>query len=228
MESILVVEDDLYINGLLCDILNQKEYNVTPAYSGSEAKMCLNSNKYDLVLLDLMLPGINGENLINEIRKDSVMPIIVISAKNEQESKINVLKLGADDFINKPFDIEEVIARVEAQIRRYKKFSNSTLVSNKIEHKNLEIDSESRQVFLCGKEVLLTVREFAILELLMKNPHKVFTKANLFESVWQDEYIGDDNTVSVHISNLRSKLSKIDKENEYIQTIWGIGFKLKE
>lgn len=228
MESILVVEDDWDINGLLCNILKQNNYNVKAAYSGSEAKMCLEQGQYDLILLDLMIPGVKGEDLINEIRKKSVMPIIVISAKSEQENKINVLRLGADDFISKPFDIEEVMARIEAQLRRYKKFSKSVVSNEKIGYKNLVIDSESRQVFVNNQEVSLTVREYSILELLMKNPHKVFTRANLFESVWQDEYMGDDNTVNVHISNLRSKLAKLDEKNEYIQTVWGIGFKFRE
>ena len=228
MNKILVVEDDWDINGLLYNILEQNGYEVKAAYSGSEAKMCLEQGKFDLLLLDLMLPGIKGEDLIDEIRKSSVIPIIVISAKSAQEDKINVLKIGADDFISKPFDINVVIARVEAQLRRYKKFSNLTGEKNKIEHKNIIIDTESRQVFVNKQEVILTAREFSILELLMKNPHKVFTRANLFESVWQDEFMGDDNTVNVHISNLRSKLNKADKENEYIQTVWGIGFKLKE
>ena len=228
MNKILVVEDDWDINGLLCNILKQNDYEVRAAYSGSEAKMCLEQGKYDLILLDLMLPGIKGEDLIKEIRKANVMPIIVISAKTNQEDKINTLRLGADDFISKPFDINEVIARVDAQLRRYTKFSSQNSISNKITHKNLELDSDSRQVHVNGNEVSLTVREFDILELLITNPNKVFTRVNLFESVWKDDFMGDDNTVNVHISNLRSKLSKADKENEYIQTVWGIGFKLKE
>ena len=226
--KILVVEDDWDINALLCKILSQNGYDVRGAYSGSEAKMCIEKSQYDLIILDLMLPGICGEELIKEIRKNYLMPIIVESAKITPEDKIGVLKMGADDFISKPFDINEVLARVEAQLRRYKRFSNLTGENNKIEHKNLIIDTESRQVFVNKQEVILTAREFSILELLMKNPHKVFTRANLFESVWQDEFMGDDNTVNVHISNLRSKLNKADKENEYIQTVWGIGFKLKE
>ena len=228
MNKILVVEDDWDINRLLCNILIQNQYEVTAAYSGSEAKMCLNQGNYDLILLDLMLPGISGEELIDEIRKINIIPKIVISAKSTQEDKINVLRLGADDFIIKPFDINEVVARVEAQLRRYKKFSKTNDENSKLQYKNLTLNIESRQVFINDKEVILTVREFSILELLMKNPHKVFTRANLFESVWQDEFMGDDNTVNVHISNLRGKLSKVDKENEYIQTVWGIGFKLKQ
>lgn len=227
-KKILVVEDDWDINGLLCKILIQNGYEARGAYSGSEAKMCIEQFEYDLIILDLMLPGICGEELLVEIRKKHVMPIIVASAKTSSEDKISVLKMGADDFISKPFDINEVLARVEAQLRRYTKFSNINNIHNKIKHKNLELDMESRQVHVNGVEINLTVREFDILELLISNPNKVFTRANLFGSVWKDDFMGDDNTVNVHVSNLRSKISKIDKENEYIQTVWGIGFKLKE
>lgn len=225
--SVLVVEDDWDINGLLCKILEKEGYSVRAAYSGTEAKMCVEQYDYDLILLDLMLPGVSGEELIGEIRRKKVMPIIVISAKVELEDKIEVLKLGADDYICKPFDINEVLARVEAQLRRYISFSASKN-SSKLTHKNIVLDLDSRQTFIKGKEVSLTAREFSILELLMANPHKVFTRANLFESVWGDEFMGDDNTVNVHVSNLRSKVASADKDEEYIQTVWGIGFKLKE
>ena len=227
-KKILVVEDDWDINGLLCKMLIQNGYEVRGAYSGSEAKMCVEQFEYDLIILDLMLPGICGEELLREIRKKHLMPIIVASAKTSTEDKISVLRMGADDFISKPFDINEVLARVEAQLRRYTKFSSQNSINNKFTHKNLELDVDSRQINVNREEVSLTVREFDILELLITNPNKVFTRANLFESVWKDDFMGDDNTVNVHISNLRSKLSKVDKDNEYIQTVWGIGFKLKE
>ncbi|MCI9070065.1 response regulator transcription factor [Clostridium sp.] len=227
-KKILVVEDDSDINGLLCKILIQNGYDVRGAYSGSEAKMCIEQFEYDLIILDLMLPGVSGEELIKEIRKNYFMPIIVSSAKTSTEDKISVLKLGADDFIIKPFDINELLARVEAQLRRYTKFSTKNNINNKIIHKNLELDIDSRQVFVNKKEVNLTVIEFDILNLLITNPNKVFTRSNLFESVWNDEFMGYDNTVNVHVSNLRNKISKFDKDNEYIQTVWGIGFKLKD
>lgn len=227
--KILVVEDDADINGLLCNILSKKGYDVRGAFSGSEALMCIDQFEYDLVLLDLMLPGVSGEDIINKIRKDKIMPIIVISAKITQDDKINALKLGADDYITKPFDINEVLARVESQLRRYKKFSNSeSNDGSKIKYNNLVLDKESKQVFINDKEISLTVREFKILELLMSNPNKVFTRANIFESVWDNEFLGDDNTVNVHVSNLIFKLSKADKDAEYIKTVWGIGFKLSE
>ncbi|ADL53866.1 response regulator transcription factor [Clostridium cellulovorans] len=226
--EVLIVEDDIDINELLCNILIKEGYRVRGAYSGSEAKMCLEQFDYDIVLLDLMLPGICGENLIAEIRKVKVMPIIVISAKTAQGDKINVLKLGADDFVSKPFDIYEVVARVEAQLRRYKEFSNSKEESNRLIYKNITLDLDAREAFVKDKQLSLTFREFEILELLMKNPKKVFTRANIFQTVWNDEFLGDDNTINVHMSNLRSKLSEVDSETKYIQTVWGIGFKFQE
>lgn len=225
--EILVVEDDIDINNLLCNILKKNGYKVRGAYSGSEALMCIEQFNYDIVLLDLMLPGISGEGLINEVRKAKFMPIIVISAKTAQEDKINVLKCGADDYVTKPFDINEVLARVEVQLRRYKQFSKPEKIDNRLKHKNIILDRDSRQVFINEEEVSLTLREFSILRLLMENPNKVFSRGNLFESVWESEFLGDDNTVNVHVSNLRSKIAKADGE-EYIQTVWGIGFKLKE
>lgn len=226
--NILVVEDDLDINTLLCNILSKEGYKVRGAYSGTEAKMCIEQYNYDLLLLDLMLPGATGEELIEEIRKIKVMPIIVISAKTSQEDKIKVLKMGADDFICKPFDINEVLARVEVQLRRSTQFTKVNSSNGKLKHKNIILDKDSRQVFINNKEISLTAREYSILELFMENPKKVFTKSNLFESVWGSEFLGDDNTVNVHMSNLRSKISKADNKEEYIQTVWGIGFKLKD
>ena len=227
--KVLVVEDDADINGLLCSILNKKNYSVRSAFSGTEALMCIDQDEYDIVLLDMMLPGASGEDVICKIREKKMMPIIVISAKALQEDKINALKLGADDYICKPFDINEVVARIEAQLRRYKTFSKvKDSTSTKLRCKDLVLDAESKQVFLKEQEVILTLREFSILELLMNSPNKVFTRENIFESVWNNEFLGDDNTVNVHISNLRAKLNKIDKDTEYIKTVWGIGFKLNQ
>ena len=226
--NILVTEDDTDINGLLCDILTREGYNVRATYSGSEAKMCIEQYDYDIVLLDLMLPGISGETIISEIRKLKIMPIIVISAKIAQEDKINVLKLGADDFIGKPFDVYEVLARVQAQLRRYREFSTSKSKDKKLKYKNIILDTEAREVFVNSKPLILTLTEYTILNLLMNNPKKVFTRANLFEAARNNKFIGDDNTINVHISNLRTKLSEADSETKYIQTVWGIGFKLQE
>ncbi|MBE5917351.1 MAG: response regulator transcription factor [Pseudobutyrivibrio ruminis] len=226
--NILVVEDDIDINNLLCTMLKKQGYNVKPAYSGTEAMLCLEHYDFQLVLLDLMLPGIVGQEIISQIRKIKNMPIIVISAKIEQDTKIEVLKLGADDFIVKPFDVNEVLARVEAQLRRYMIFSNKKDRQNILKYKDLTLNRDTIEVKIKDQAIFLTAREFAILELLMLYPNKVFTKANLYEKIWNDEFLGDDNTVNVHISNLRSKLAKVDPDTEYIRTVWGIGFKISE
>lgn len=226
--NILVVEDDPDINDLLHKILTKKGYRVRSAYSGSEAKLCLQQEEYHIVLLDLMIPGVTGEQLISEIRSIATIPIIVISAKPGRDIKIQVLKLGADDFISKPFDIEEVVARVQAQLRRYLVFSNGDNNSKILKYKNLSLNTETFKVEVKGQGVAVTSREFEILRIMLSYPNKVFTKANLFESVWDSEYLGDDNTVNVHISNLRSKLAKIDPQTEYIHTVWGIGFKISD
>lgn len=225
--NILVVEDDIDINNLLCTMLKNHGYNVTSAYSGSEAKLLLEHYDYHLVLLDLMLPGIMGEDIISHIRKIKNMPIIVISAKIEQSTKIEVLKLGVDDYIVKPFDINEVLARVEAQLRRYMVFSNPK--DNQIlKCKDLYLNRDTLEVTVRDEKIQLIAREFAILELLMLYPNKVFTKRNLYEQVWSEEFLGDDNTINVHISNIRSKLAKVSPDTEYIKTVWGIGFKISE
>ena len=223
---ILVVEDDQDINNLLCRILTGAGYDCRPAYSGSEAALWAEQYDYDLVLLDLMLPGLTGEEFIARMRKKKTMPILVLSAKAGLEDRVNVLKLGADDFIPKPFDNAEVLARVEAQLRRYKQFSGGP-GGKVLTHGDLVLDRDSVSVTAGGKDVALTAREFEILALLMEHPKKVFTREQLYEQVWGGTYMGDDNTVNVHISNLRSKLAKASPA-EYIKTVWGIGFKMSD
>ena len=223
---ILVVEDDQDINRLLCRILTDGGYDVRPAFSGSEAVLWAEQYDYDLVLLDLMLPGLTGEEFIARMRKKKTMPILVLSAKAGLEDRVNVLKLGADDFIPKPFDNAEVLARVEAQLRRYKQFSGPE-GGRVLTHGDLVLDKDSVTVTAAGKPVPLTAREFHILTLLMEHPKKVFTREQLYQQVWEGAYMGDDNTVNVHISNLRAKLAKASP-TEYIKTVWGIGFKMSD
>lgn len=220
---ILVVEDDPDINQLLCRIVSDAGYDCRPAFSGTEAALLAEQYSYDLILLDLMLPGLTGEEFITRLRKGKTMPVIVLSAKAGLEDRVNVLKLGADDFIPKPFDNTEVLARIEAQLRRYKKFSGAE-AGEVLTWGDLVLDRESVTVTAAGREVSLTAREFEILALLMSHPKKVFTREQIYQQVWGEEYMGDDNTVNVHISNLRSKLG----ETEYIKTVWGIGFKMAE
>jgi DNA-binding response OmpR family regulator len=224
---ILVIEDDRDISNMICDLLMQNGYNAKPAYSGTEALMIFD-NKVDLILLDLMLPGLNGELVLQEIRKHSNVPIIGLSAKSDKTSTINLLKSGADDYIVKPFNNDELLARIEAQMRRYNRSSSLPSESSKLIYKDISIDAETFSVQIGDTPVGLTKREFMILELLMKYPKKVFTKSNLYEHVWNDEFFGDENTINVHISNIRFKLAKANPSEEYIQTVWGIGFKMSE
>ena len=224
---ILVVEDDPDINRLLCRILTDGGYDVRPAFSGSEAVLWAEQYEYDLVLLDLMLPGLTGEEFIAQMRRKKTMPILVLSAKAGLEDRVNVLRLGADDFISKPFDNAEVLARVEAQLRRYRQFSAPAEAGEVLRLGDLVLDREAVRVTAGGKDVALTAREFEILALLLSHPKKVYTREQLYENVWGGEYMGDDNTVNVHISNLRSKLGRVS-DREYIKTVCGIGFKMNE
>lgn len=225
--NILIVEDDDSINNLIAKLLKKNNYNVVQAYSGTEALLYLERDTFQLILLDLMLPGKSGEELIKSIRKSKTMPIIVVSAKMDKQSKLELFKLGADDYITKPFDLEELLARVDVNIRRYVNFNNNEVFDEKLSYKDIVLNKETKEVEVSGIKLVLTAREFNILELFLTNPKKVFSKTNIFESVWGEEYLGDDNTVNVHMSNLRNKLQKANPEEEYIETIWGMGYKLK-
>lgn len=230
-EKILIVEDENDVNRLLATILS--DYKTVSAFSGTEAVMWLSQQKFDLVLLDLMLPGMTGEEVIADMRRQGIKtPVIVISAKQEVADRVNVLRLGADDFVMKPFEIDEVLARVEAVLRRCSGSFGMTETrmssgdNQTLTFKNLTLNHDTRQVSINSTEIMLTVKEFEILELLLRYPKKVFTRENLFTAVWGEDYFGEDNTVNVHISNLRQKLAKVDKDTEYIKTVWGIGFKM--
>ncbi|GKX68310.1 response regulator transcription factor [Inconstantimicrobium mannanitabidum] len=229
--NILIVEDDNSINNMLARLLEKNDYKVTQAFSGTEAKLYLDSKEFQLVLMDLMLPGMNGEELLQYIRNTKTLPIIIISAKIDKSLKVELLRLGADDYITKPFDIEDVLARVYANLRRYIDFSNSAKDENSINQelsfKDIRLNLESKEVYVNNQKIVLTAREFNILKLFLQHPQKVFSKANIFESVWEEDYLGDDNTVNVHMSNLRNKLLKANPQEDYIETIWGMGYKLK-
>ena len=226
-ETLLIVDDSKFQRVVIRQSLGEY-FNFAEAVSGEECLTIMEkeSDAIDLVLLDLMLPGLTGEEFIAQMRQKKTMPIIVLSAKAGLEDRVNVLRLGADDFIPKPFDNAEVLARVEAQLRRYKQFSGGG-GSAVLTHGDLTLDRESVTVTAAGKPVTVTAREFDILTLLMEHPKKVFTREQLYEQVWGGEYMGDDNTVNVHISNLRAKLAKASPA-EYIKTVWGIGFKMSD
>ncbi|CQR59045.1 response regulator transcription factor [Paenibacillus riograndensis] len=223
---ILVAEDDSDISSLLCSIIRKSGYVPQPAFSGTEALLYLEQRQWSMVLLDLMLPGMTGEELLQWIRVRGGVPVIIISAKGEQQTKVSALRGGADDFITKPFDIEEVSARIDSHLRRYAQIAPPA-VPSVLQHNGLVLDPDSKTVMAEGAEVALTAREYEIVALLLSAPKKVFTKANLYESVWDEPYYGDDNTVNVHMSNLRSKLAKAAPGSEFIETVWGMGYRLK-
>lgn len=228
--KILVVEDENDINKLLCSILENKGYRARAAFSGTEALMCVENEKWHMILLDLMIPGISGEEVILKIREITKAPIIVVSAKTTKKTKLELLEKGADDFICKPFDPDDLVARVNSNLRRYLEFSiDQEKKSDVLSHKDITLNIESKIVKVGQTLITLTAREFAILELLLTNPNKVYSKSNIFESIWGEEFLGDDNTVNVHVSRLRNKLSSASSNNEdYIETIWAMGYKLRK
>ncbi|MHB8131511.1 MAG: response regulator transcription factor [Mobilitalea sp.] len=223
--KILVVEDDEDINRILRRYLERETYEVVAAFSGTEAKLQLAINTFDLIVLDLMIPGITGEELILEIRKSTLTPIIVISAKGALEDKVSALKNGADDYITKPFERDEVLARVGALLRRSKVGHSNITQDKDYALKQLILKPSSREVLVSGNLISLTVHEYEIMLLLLKNPDHVFTKEQLYQDIWKAGYYGEDNTINVHLSNIRKKIKEYDQES-YIKTVWGIGFKI--
>lgn len=223
MKRVLVVEDSRDVNLLLANTLKGDGYEVESVFDGLSAINIIRSNNFDVILLDIMLPYKRGDEILKEIRNLCEVPVIIISAKDLVGTKIDFLKLGADDYITKPFDLGEVLARVEAQIRRYN-FSNSE--NSVIKYKDIQLNCNSKVVIVNGCELILTAKEYKILEIFMKNKDKVFSKCNLYESIWKEEYLGDDNAVKTHISNLRNKLKKANDSEEYIETVWGLGYRL--
>lgn len=221
MTVILIIEDDTAIHALLKETLELNNFDTLSAYSGTEGGLLFEHNKVDLVLLDLMLPGINGEEFLKNIRAASNVPIIVLSAKNAQASKLELLTNGADDYITKPFDINELLARINIQLRHTVQLPQAD--NNEIHYKNINVNLDTREVLIDKETVHLTGREYAILLLLLEQPQKVFSRANLYESVWNEPFFDSDKTVNMHISNLRSKINSTSRN--YIKTVWGVGFK---
>ncbi|MBO1702628.1 response regulator transcription factor [Eubacterium callanderi] len=222
---ILVVEDDREINSMLCEMLDENGYAAEGAFTGMEGLSRLRSGDYDLLILDLMLPYKSGDAVLQELRSFSSLPVIVISAKDTVQNKLDLFHMGADDYLTKPFDLDEVLVRVEAVLRRCGS-SEAQRAPEILKAGKLAVDTESKTASVDGQELVLTAKEYGILELLMRYPHKVFSKANLFESIWNEEYACEDNTLNVHMSNLRNKLKAADPETEYIKTVWGMGYRM--
>lgn len=227
--KILLVEDDIEISDMLQRFLGSEGVEVAAAYDGESACERFFEDEYSLVLLDLMIPKRNGMEVMNVIREKSLVPILILSAKDTDSDKSLGLGLGADDYITKPFSVTEVLARIKANIRRSTQYaSGAPGGEHSITRGELVIDTNDYSVLKKGEKIELTAKEFEILKLFMKNPKKVYTKEQLYSLVWKDAYVGDENAVNVHISRLRNKIEDNPRSPKYIITVWGIGYKLGE
>lgn len=225
--KLLLVEDDREISEMLQNFLQTENFDVDTVFDGENACRSFEEIYYDLVILDLMLPGINGLEVIKRIRKQSIVPILIISAKDKDADKILGLGLGADDYITKPFSPTEVLARVKANLRRTMQYAQTgPEVLPTLSTGELELNQENHTVKKNGAEIDLTAKEYAVLLLLLQNPQKIYTKAQLYEKVWQEDYLGDENAVNVLISRLRTKIEEDPRNPVYVSTVWGIGYKL--
>lgn len=226
-EKILLIEDDQEISDMLKDFLMTENFQVITAYDGESACEKFFADQYSLVLLDLMIPKINGMEVMKTIRENNTVPIIILSAKDTDSDKTLGLGLGADDYITKPFSVTEVLARIKANIRRNTQYSMAVEKECAILTKgSITVNPDDYSVVKNGESIELTAKEFEILKLLMQNPKKVYTKEQIYSSVWKDAYFGDENAVNVHISRLRSKIEDDPHDPQYIVTVWGIGYKL--
>ena len=223
MKNILIIEDDTDINNVISETLTKAGYHCTQAFSGTEALMCLERETFALAVMDLMLPGLSGESLLPKLKEIQQIPVIVVSAKDSLDSKVNLLTSGAEDYLTKPFEIQELVARVGVQIRRFAGDDDTS--AKMLKYKDLILNQESFTASVNGTEIPLTKQEFKILELLLSHPNKVYSKQDIYDYAWDDIYIGEDKTINVHTSNIRKKLKAVTEE-EYIETVWGIGFRL--
>ena len=220
MKKILIVEDDIDVHNFIKEVLERENYTVLDSYSGTEALMILKKEKIDLILLDLMLPGLTGEEIIKKVQN---IPIIVISAKVSAEDKVKVLLEGANDYITKPFHKEELLARIKVQFRMDK----NKKTDEKLHYKNITLNNDNHTININNKEIPLTKTEYAILKQLLLKNGQVVTKTRLLELISEDTLDCDENSLKVHISNIRRKIRKVTNK-EYIESVWGIGFKICE
>lgn len=224
MEKILIIEDNVDLNAMLVKFLQGCGYETQSAYDGITGEQMALSGGCDLILLDIMLPYKSGDRILDVIRKVSNKPVIVISAKDMVGTKIDILKAGADDYITKPFDLGELEARIITNLRKYQKGGASTEI---LSFSDIEMNIQSKTLSVSGTPVMLTAKEFLIMELFLRNQKKIFSKSNIYETVWGMDYLGDDSAVKSHLSRLRSKLKEAGG-CEYIETVWGMGYRLKK
>ncbi len=223
MPHILIVEDDTDINNFTALYLRRQGCLCSQAFSGTEGRLLWQAGGVDLLLVDLMLPGLSGSELIAEIRQTSRTPVIVLSAKTDLSDKVELLGLGADDYLTKPYQLEELWARILVQLRH----ASAAPAETSLRYREWVLNLEEMTLTAAGQPVSLTAHEFKIVELLAGRPKRVFTKQQIYEAIWREEYAVEDKTIAVHISNIRAKLRPSGTDS-YIQTVWGIGFKLAE
>ncbi|MGE7023608.1 response regulator transcription factor [Solibacillus cecembensis] len=227
MSKILIVDDDKEIRNLIAVYLENEGMETEKAEDAMEALKMLEKSAFDLIILDIMMPKMDGIQACMKIREERSMPIIMLSAKSEDMDKIQGLAAGADDYLSKPFNPLELIARVKSQLRRYKKYNSEPVVDKSIlEIGDLTVNTNTRQIWLQKREVRLTPKEFDILELLARNKGIVLSVAKIYEAVWKEDFFKSDNTVMVHITKIRDKIEEEPKRPIYIKTIWGVGYKI--
>ncbi|MGG3397336.1 response regulator transcription factor [Bacillus velezensis] len=225
--SILIVDDDKDIRNLISVYLENEGIDTQKAEDAAEALKLLEQKEFDLIILDIMMPNMDGIEACMKIREERNLPIIMLSAKSEDMDKIQGLASGADDYLTKPFNPLELIARVKSQLRRYKKYNTDTIsTANVIEIGDLTVNTDTRQVWVRGKEVRLTPKEFDILELLSRNKGIVMSVEKIYEAVWKEDFFKSDNTVMVQITKIRDKIEEDSKHPIYIKTVWGTGYKI--
>ncbi|MCH5272244.1 MAG: response regulator transcription factor [Lachnospiraceae bacterium] len=228
MARILIIEDETAIAELERDYLELSGYSVTIAEDGLKGKQAALEEEYDLVILDLMLPGCDGFEICKAIRDTKDIPVLMVSAKKDEVDKIRGLGLGADDYMTKPFSPSEMVARVKAHLQRYERLVGSGIRTNKVvETRGLRIDKTARRVFVNGEEKPFTTKEFDLLTYLAENPNRVFSKEELFRAIWDMDSVGDIATVTVHIKKVREKIETDTANPQYIETIWGVGYRFK-
>ena len=221
MKNILIVEDNIDIHNLIREVLEKEHYRVLSSYTGTEAMRIIENERIDLILLDLMLPEINGEEIVKKVKD---IPIIVISAKISTEDKVNVLLNGANDYLTKPFNVEELLARIKVQLR----IDNKKEKNEDLTYKDMRLSKEDvHTLYIKEKSIYLTKTEYAILKQLLLNPKNVITKTKLLEQLSEDSLYCDESSLKVHMSNIRKKIKTVTTD-EYIEAVWGIGFKIKE
>ncbi len=229
MSRILIIEDEVAIADLEKDYLELSDFEVEICYTGDEGLQVALNKEFDLIILDLMLPGMDGFEVCKRIRAEKNIPILMVSAKKDDIDKIRGLGLGADDYMTKPFSPSELVARVKAHMARYERLIGSAPKSQNdiVEIRGIRIDKTARRVYIDGEERTFTTKEFDLLTFLAENPNHVFTKDELFREIWDMDSIGDIATVTVHIKKIREKIEKDTAKPQYIETIWGVGYRFK-